>query len=269
MNNVSDRTELNGTAPRVEDMSHLVRSNYGHFTSMHVCNGRVRGLGLHLDRLQLATRELFACDLDREYLRACLGHAIGTDLGSLSLRVNVFSRALDRARLHVPTAPDVLVTITAAAQPPAAPLRLKTFRYQREMAALKHVGTFPLFHYRRRAQQAGFDDALFVGDDGRISEGSMWNIGFLEADSIVWPDPPQLRGISQQLLQAGLAHRGVPSIVRPVLMQDMPVFGGAFVTNSSTPAQAVACVDDSKFAVDHGLMKMLLEAYESNPWERV
>jgi branched-subunit amino acid aminotransferase/4-amino-4-deoxychorismate lyase len=269
MNETAYRIELNGAPAQVEDLRALVQTNYGHFTSMQVRNGRVRGLSLHLDRLVSATRELFGCELDRENVRACLRHAIGTDPGPLSLRVNVFSRALDRARMSAPAKADVLVSASAAASASAPPLRLKSFRYQRELPAIKHVGTFPLFHYRRLAQQAGFDDALFVGDDGCISEGSVWNIVFFDGNGAIWPEAPQLRGISLQLLQAGLARRGIPDRVQSIRIQDLASFRGAFFTNSSVPVQPIARIDDIEFALDDVLMGKLVEAYESNPLEPV
>ena len=165
------RIELNGAPAQAEDLRALVQTNYGHFTSMQVQEGGVRGLGLHLDRLAHATQELFGCELDRELVREYLRQAIANDPRPRSLRVNVFSRALDRARMSAPAEVDILITVGAPAPAATAPLRLQSFRYQRELPAIKHVGTFPLFHYRRLAQQAGFDDALFITDDGCISDG--------------------------------------------------------------------------------------------------
>ncbi len=263
------RIELNGVPAQVEDLRHLVQTNYGHFTSMQVQAGGIRGLGLHLDRLVQATRELFGSELDRELVRAYLRQAIGGDSGPLSLRVNVFSRALDRARMNAPTKLDILVTIGAAALGPSAPLRLKSFRFQRELPAIKHVGTFPLFHYRRLAQQAGHDDALFVGDDGRISEGSVWNIVFFDSRGSIWPDAPQLRGVSLQLLQAGMARHGVASGTQLIRIVDLAEVRSAFFTNSSVPVQPIARIDDIEFALDDTLTATLVQAYESNPLEPV
>jgi len=247
----------------------LVQTNYGHFTAMQVNKGGVRGLGLHLDRLAQATRELFACELDRELVRAWLRQAIADDPRPLSLRVNVFSRTLDRARMNAPAKIDILVMIGTAASGPAAPLRLKSFGYQRELPAIKHVGTFPLFHYRRLAQQAGCDDALFFAADGRISEGSVWNIVFFDDNGAIWPDAPQLCGVSLQLLQAGLVRRGVAGRMQSVRIQDLAGVRGAFFTNSSVPVQPIARIDDVEFALDDALTRMLVEAYECNPLELV
>ena len=269
MNATAYSIQLNGAPAQANDLRALVQTNYGHFTSMQVRDGCVRGLGLHLDRLVHATRELFGCELDRERVRACLRHAIGADARPLSLRVNVFSRVLDRARMHTSAALDVLVIAGAAALPSVTPLRLKSFRYQRELPTVKHVGTFPLFHYRRLAQQAGFDDALFVDDDGRISEGSVWNIGFFDGKDVIWPEAPQLRGISMQLLRVGLAHRGIPCTQRLVRLQDIAGFRAAFFTNATTPVCPVAAIDDVEFPIDDALTVMLMACYETNPLEPV
>lgn len=264
--------ELNGEPARAEDIRALVQTNFGHFTSMRVHAGWVRGLGLHLDRLVASTRALFGSELDRDKIRACMRHAIGTDDRALSLRVNIFSRALDRARLNASVPADILAIVGPAAKPSTAPLRLKSFRYQRDLPSIKHIGTFPLFHYRRLAQQAGFDDAVFVDDDGCISEGSVWNIGFVELDrigndSVIWPDAPQLRGISMQLLQAGLERRGVPSMTRSIPLQDIARCRAAFFTNSSTPVRPIASIDDIELPIYNALTAMLVECHDSNALE--
>jgi NodT family efflux transporter outer membrane factor (OMF) lipoprotein len=88
---------------------------------------------------------------------------------------------------------------------PATARRLCSVAYQRDLPQLKHVGTFPLFEQRRRALQAGFDDALFVTDAAQVSEGSTWNIAFQCGEQIVWPQAPALRG-TQELIRIDLAN---------------------------------------------------------------
>ena len=235
------RIELNGEPASADDLRHLVQTNYGHFAAFRVERGTVRGLDLHLDRLQRATRELFGSELDRERVRAYLRRAVAGDTRELSVRVNVFSRAFDRERPDKPVGVDVLVIATPAAPRATTPLRLKSFRCTRELATIKHVGTFPLFHYRRLARQAGFDDAVFVDEEGRISEGSIWNIGFVDhAGTVVWPDAAQLDGVGMQLLKAGLAQAKLASATRPIRFAEFSAFRAAFFTNSSTPLRAVA-----------------------------
>ena len=183
--------------------------------------------------------------------------------------MNVFSRALNRDRLDTAVPPDVLVTVAPATSAPITPLRLKSFRYARDLAAIKHVGAFPLFHYRRLAQQAGFDDALFVDDAGRVSEGSIWNIGFADAHGIVWPDAPRLTGVSMQLLQEGMARLGVAGSLRPIHLHDIAAYRSAFFSNASVPLRPIVSIDAVEFAVDEALLENLRQCYESNPWQRI
>ena len=256
---------LNGEPAALDDLGHLVATNYGHFTVLRVEDGGVRGLDLHLDRLQCATRELFGTELDRGRVRSYLRKAVSGEAQELSVRINVFSRELDRRHLDRPVAVDVLVTTARAARGAIAPLRVKSFRYSRDLAAVKHVGTFALFHHRRLAQQAGFDDALFVDEQGRVSEGSIWNIGFVDrSGSIVWPEASQLDGVSMQLLKAGLRQAGVACAERPIHMAELTGFRAAFFTNSNMPVCAIAGIDGYSFAPDDRLFADLLRHYQSN-----
>ena len=260
------RLELNGEPAGVDDLRHLVQTNYGHFTVMRVEDGCVRGLDLHLDRLQASTRELFGSALDRERVRGYLRHVLSAATGARSVRVNVFARRLDRERMDKTVDADVLIAATPAAFPATQPLRVKSFVYARETPQIKHVGTFGLFHHRRLARQAGYDDALFADAGGRISEGSVWNAGFVDRDgTVVWPDAPQLGGVGMQLLKIGLANLGASMCVRPVCLSELARFRAAFFTNASVPVRALAAIDDCRFDVDAEIVQRLLAAYRSNP----
>ncbi|HST28768.1 MAG TPA: aminotransferase class IV, partial [Rudaea sp.] len=244
----------------------LVQTNYGHFTALRVEDGCVRGLDLHLDRLQAATRELFGSELDRERVRGYLRHVISGATGAWSLRVNVFAHSLDREHMERTMDVDVLVGASSAPVPATQPLRVKSFVYAREAPSIKHVGTFGLFHHRRLARQAGFDDALFVDANGRISEGSIWNIGFVNCDgAVVWPQAPQLDGVGMRLVDAGLASQGLRSRTRPVHLGELAMFRAAFFSNANTPVRAIAAIDDCRFEVDTEILASLLTAYRSNP----
>jgi 4-amino-4-deoxychorismate lyase len=263
------RVEVNGAPASAEDLRHLVQTNYGHFSAMRVENGGVRGLDLHLARVEAATLELFGSALDRERVRSCLRHAIAGSSAPLALRVNIFSRALNRDRLVEPVEADILVTILPASRAPAPPLRVKSFAFTRTLPHVKHVGTFALFHYRRMAQLDGFDDAVFIDAAGNVEEGSIWNIGFHDGSGIVWPDAPHLTGVSMQLLQAGLAHHGVSGAMQSVALRDLRRFRAAFFTNSSVPVRMISCIDGIDFEVDAALESSLREYHDSNPLQSV
>ncbi len=184
--------------------------NYGHFTSLQVRGGAVQGWALHMRRLQQGTRELFDAELDEARLLGWLRQALaGCGMADASVRITVFSRAFDFRQPLRAVPVDVLIGVAAPAVMPAGARAVLPVRYQRELPQLKHVGTFPLFQYRRLAMRQGFDDALFVDAAGRVGEGSTWNIAFLAGDGVVWPRAEALRGTAEQLLAAGLERQGL------------------------------------------------------------
>jgi branched-subunit amino acid aminotransferase/4-amino-4-deoxychorismate lyase len=259
-----DRSELNGRPASADDLRALALTNYGHFTSMQVEDGGVRGLDLHLARLDASTRELFGRPLDGDLVRAYMRSALEGFGSAASLRVNVFSRRLHRDRMAEPAAPDVVVSAGAPRRIETTPVRVKSFRYERVLPHVKHVGTFGLFHHRRLAQLDGFDDALFVDAGGAVSEASIWNIGFFDGSGIVWPDAPALRGVSMQLLQQGLRERAIASDSHRIAHADIGAFRSAFLTNCSCAVRPIAEIDGARFAVDAELNALLEACYASN-----
>jgi 4-amino-4-deoxychorismate lyase len=259
------RCELNGRPATADELRAVALVNYGHFTTMQASGGGVRGLDLHLARLDAGTRELFGTPLDGDRVRACLRTALAGWNGDAAVRITVLPREFDRERPSRAFAPDVLVTVSAHRRADTTPLRLKTFRHERVLPAIKHVGTFALFHHRRLAQLAGFDDALFVDASGAVSEASVWNIGFFDGSGIVWPVAPQLHGVSMQLIESGLRHRGIATTSRRVALDDLAGFRSAFLSNCGCPVRPVAAIDGIELAIDAELTRMLDGCHASNP----
>jgi branched-subunit amino acid aminotransferase/4-amino-4-deoxychorismate lyase len=263
------RLTINGQPAHADDLRWPVATNYGHFTSMRVVDGCARGLDLHLQRLDASTRFLFGHSLDVDALRNWLREAIDGDASELSVRINVFSRAFNRDCPADAMKPDVLIAVTDAAAASAQPLRVKSFAYERDLPQVKHVGTFALFHHRRLAQQAGFDDALFVDRNENISEGSIWNIALFDGKRIVWPNALQLEGTSKHLLKRGFAQRGIESIDAAVPLSRIGDFPAAFFTNSAQAVRFIGLIDAVAFARDEALGAMLTACYDSNHPQRI
>jgi branched-subunit amino acid aminotransferase/4-amino-4-deoxychorismate lyase len=248
----------------------LAQVNSGHFTSLQVRGGAARGLALHLARLAEGTTVLFDAALDAAAVRGWMRQAAGAADGDGSMRVTVFSRGFDFRRPLQPVAIDVLVAVSAP--PPAPrPLRVQTRSFLRPVPQLKHVGTFPLFHHRREALKAGYDDALFVDGEGRgarIAEGSVWNIGFWDGRQVVWPQAPALRGTTERLLQAGLEAAGVGQVVRQVTVAELGGFRAAFAANANG-LQPILAIDGIEYSPDAwtGLDGSLQAALGHTPWE--
>lgn len=254
------RVEINGQPAGIEQIWELDLSSGGHFTAMQIRDRKTLGLDFHLARLDAATREMFGSGLDGDRVRGCIRHALGPDITDASVRVNVFRPAAGGD-----------VSVAVSVRPPGAPPvqehRLQTVRYQRPAAHLKRSGGFGQSYYGSLARENGFDEALFTGPDGAVCEGSITNIGFIDGETIVWPDAPALNGIMMQVLQRELDRARRPWRRGPVHLPDLPSFGGAFVTNSHGMA-TVACVDDLSLPTDAAVMRMaerLLAAAPHDP----
>jgi branched-subunit amino acid aminotransferase/4-amino-4-deoxychorismate lyase len=136
---------------------------------------------------------------------------------------------------------------------------MRSVPYVRPLPQVKHLGGFGQVYYTRLARAHGFDDALLVDADGYIAEGATTNIGFFDGDAVVWPDAPQLSGITMQLLDTV-----VPSRRASVKLADVGSFDAAFLANSRGLV-AVSAIDSVDFPVDVARMKALTEAYDSIP----
>ncbi|MEU2430380.1 aminotransferase class IV [Streptomyces sp. NPDC007861] len=230
----------------------VLQSGYGHFTAMQVRDGRVRGLALHLERLDGATRELFGRGLDGERVRTLVRHALASaGMRDASVRVYVYETA-------------VAVTVRGPQTMAEAPRSLMSVPYQRPVAHIKHLGGFAQGYYGGAAARAGYDDALLTGPGGVVSEGHITNVAFWDGTSVVWPDAPALRGITMALLEPRL----LPSARRVVTLADLPSYRAAFLMNSQGFAP-VRRIDSTAFAVEEELMKRVREGYDAVPRDEI
>ncbi|MFL5766423.1 MAG: aminotransferase class IV [Actinomycetota bacterium] len=250
-----DRTEIDGTPATPEELDR-VASAYGHFTAMQVRDGATRGLDLHLRRLVNSSRERFAVDVDRDRILALIRSALdGTE--DASVRVYVYAS---------PGEPRVVITVKPPAEL-ASPQRLRSVRYQRPDAHVKHVVT-EQGRYRDEVQREGYDDALLTAEDGAVSETSMANIGFFEGDTVVWPDAPLLHGVTMQLLEERLPDRGVTVRRKRVRVEDISALDGAFLT-SARGIGAVSALNDTEIEIALDPMRRLEEVYAAVPWDPI
>ena len=258
---------LNGKPATADDLRALALANYGHFTSMQVRDGAVQGRELHAQRLEEATLALFSTKLDGDGALKLAARALhDAGLRDASVRITVFSTQFDYRDPARSVVPDVLVTLSPATSADKPALRVKTYPFVRPLPQYKHVGTFPLFHYRRQALADGFDDALFVDPAGQVVEGSIWNLGLWDGQSVVWPEGPALRGTAERLLQAGLDEVGIPQRAAPVGLSELGAFQAGFACNASG-LQPIVAVDAVAWRADIALMVRLKAALDAVPWD--
>ncbi|MFI6639839.1 aminotransferase class IV [Streptomyces sp. NPDC050504] len=252
-----DHMEINGRAAADDAGLRAAAFNgYAHFTAMQVRAGRVRGIALHTARLDAGHRELFGAPLDgervRELVRGALARA-GVSAGDAAVRVYGYGPD------------DVLVTVRPPMDMPPGARSLLPVAFAREFPHVKHLGSFGQTRHRVLAEQAGHDDALLSLPDGTVTEGSVANMAFWDGSSVVWPDAPQLRGTTMELLAPLL-----PSVRRRVTLEELAAgaYDAAFVTNARGIAP-VGRIGERELAVDEELMKGVREAYEGVAWDEV
>ena len=259
---------VDGEPASVEDLTHQALVNYGAFTSFRVEGGGVRGLDLHLARLEGEATALFGEPVAEAVLRDQMRTALAERTDAW-MRVSLFAPEISMRAPHWVGRPKVMVGVFDPPAPLSDGIRLQTQVYAREVPHLKHAATFGLTRARRQAVLAGFDDALFVDGEGRISEGSIWNIGFVQGETVVWPEAPMLAGTGQALLQRAMAELGLTSETRPACLSDLASFDAAFICNSATPACAVAAIDGQAFPPAEALIGRLIDAWRSNPCQTI
>lgn len=259
---------IDGLPPSPEDLAYLATTNYGAYTSFRVEAGGVRGLDLHLARLKASAEALFGEAVPEDRLRHVVRMALGETTNAW-LRIGLFSPEIRPRTPDTVIRPKVLTTISPPPPPLGSNLSLQTQTHTRLLPEHKHTATLEAIHARRTARQTGFDDALYVDGEGRISEGSLWNIGFLQGDTVVWPQAPMLAGVAQALIDQGLAGQGMNSRTRPVHIADLAAFDGAFICNSATPACAVTAIVDMDFEIDDARLQRLRAAWASAPLQPI
>ncbi|MGY0635075.1 aminotransferase class IV [Luteimonas sp. A478] len=246
----------------------------GHFTTMQARDGRVQGRDLHLARLLTASRSLYGASPGRSVLRRRIREALaaaGQETGDCTVRVRVLPSHPGACKAGGPGAQDpqlrIKVDIEPPREPPASPLRVRTHPGLRAVPCVKHLALDFQLKARAQAREAGFDDALLLAADGRISEGTFWNVVFWDGEAVVWPDAPALAGVTRQLLRTALDQAGLPQRCEALDTGSLGGFCAAFALNSSGIGD-IAAIDGHAFPGDArvgALLRRLLAAVPRDP----
>lgn len=255
---------IHGIEATPDELRALALTGYGHFTSMHVESGGVRGFDLHVERLVSNAEAVFGVALDRDVLVADIRAAITGSTGPYTLRVTVFDPAINLGNIGTVTArPVPMITSRPSVVGTLPPMRVKTIAFQRDTPEVKHVGLFSSLHHRVTAKKAGFDDVLFIDPiTANVSEGSTWNIGFIDPDgAVIWPEAAVLPGVTMALLPgvgSGHSRRRVP-------VDQVGHMRAAFATNASIGVRPISAIDDHSFDSNDPMIAELQRTYAAIP----
>ncbi|WP_405652629.1 aminotransferase class IV [Streptomyces sp. RK9] len=257
---------LDGTPATAGDLSALALYNYGHFTTLRVERGCVRGLALHLRRLADDCRTLFAADLDTGAVRAALRCVADRSEGPVTVRVTVCAPEMS---LDCPDTLTPVALISTRPAPPDVPppLRLATAAHVRDLPEVKHTALFGTLRLRRDARRRGFDDALLLDHDDRVQEGTTFNVCGWDGTRLLWPRAHCLPGVTARLLRDAATAGGVPSRDAPVTRSELLALRGVFATNAAFGVRPVTAVDGTAVPVDGELLATLRSLYAGVPAE--
>ncbi|HEY2507567.1 MAG TPA: aminotransferase class IV [Streptosporangiaceae bacterium] len=248
------RIEVNGDEADEAALALLEHEGWGHFTAMQVRGGRTRGLDLHVARLEAAHGDVYGRALRGEEIGDRIRHALG-GRPDASVRVYGYWAGL-------------IVTVREPQDMPRRPHSMTAQHFQRPLARLKHVGSWGQGRFREIALAAGFDEGLLVDEAGKISEGTITNVGFWRDGTVIWPDAPQLPGITMLILRRQLAAAGIPQADRPVYVQDLAGYRGMILCNARGWAP-VSRVDHLTIPQDEAFINIIATAIDECRWDEI
>lgn len=259
------QAQVNGRVTTKEELLPLAFSGFAHFTAMQIRGRTVKGLDLHLARLQAASTAFYGRALSDEVLKSYIQTAINTGPADQSLMVTVFSPHGEFTAQSMDTEPAVFVRSLSPSNGPTGPLRLKAIAHERPLPAIKHVGEAGKTFYLHEAIRQGFDDAVFIDRQGRLSEATIWNIVFWDGELVVWPIAEMLTGTMMGIVQRQLQYLGVPQRHEEITLARLSEMKGAALMNSWTPGVPVSAIETQPIPEAASFIELLHRAYAAEP----
>ncbi len=245
--------------------------DYGHFTTVRVEPDGVRGWSLHEKRLVDDSRAMFDTEVDLAAVCVALTTALEVTARPVTARIAVTAEDFDLTR---PGGTRFRVDVNCRASPAAAsdalgPVALLPLLHRRALSEVKHLSNAPEFVQRRRAQGAGFDDAVFVDADGLLSEGPTSALAFMSGAALVLPEAPALPSVTLRLLAEAAPSVGVDVVREEVRLGGLDRFDACFDVSAAMGLRRVSSIGDIEFRVDHRPVQELSDAYRALPRQAV
>jgi len=141
---------------------------------------------------------------------------------------------------------------------------VETVTYERFMPNAKTLNMLPSYLFFTKAKKNGQYDALLLGHDGTIHEGTRTNFFAIKDMTLVTP-PVEfvLDGVIRQTLIATAQKNGYTVKEAKIPLASLRDFDGAFLTSTSTKLLPLTKIDDFVFPEIPENVKKLMKMYDT------
>lgn len=117
---------------------------------------------------------------------------------------------------------------------------------------------------RRAAQLSGFDDAILLDQEGRITEATSANLFLLQKDTVITPalTPNIFPGITRDTLLDVAPSLGIEVVERDIRPDELGDFDGAFLAATMMELRPLATIDKYRYdSSNHPLFRQFLQKF--------
>lgn len=236
----------------------------GVYEVCEVRHGVIVDLTRHLNRLERSLNEL---DMSMPMSRAALTHVIREVLRRNRVKNGLYYLQVTRGRArrdHVYPAMDtpMTVVVTAKSTDPSiiakknangiAAITVPDNRWER--VDIKTVGLLPNCMARQKAKEAGAQEAIYVDEQGRVTEGAATNVWIVDAEGRLVTRPAEtgiLRGITRTTLMDVTSKLGIDVKEAYFTVEDMLNAREVFITAATSICFPVVSIDGKTVANGH------------------
>jgi len=171
---------------------------------------------------------------------------------SAKIRIGIAQRTMGLSSINQPahqvTATFAWLSMLPLSDIPKQAVTLQTVRYEKAFPHLKHTGLIEPLLLRQKAQQSGFDDALWVNHQGFITEATTANVFFVRVDgTLVTPHLVKagcLSGIQRRQVMAVCETLGRPVCETLITPEQINDFVGGLTTNAVAGCTKIGQIND-------------------------
>lgn len=234
----------------IEDRGSLFAD--GVYEVVRLYGGRPLAMQAHMERLVRSAAEIRLPEVDYpELKRAALELAERNNVEDGTLYIHISRGVAPRNHLFPQgVRPTVFVTARGLARPEAslreqgvACITAPDIRWLR--CDIKSVALLPNVLAKQAARDAGAFDAIFVRDDGVVTEATSANVFAVAGGQLVThPESNRiLPGITRRLVLALAEEAGIPVSCREILESELTTVDELFISGTTTEVMPVVTVD--------------------------